>query len=55
MAQHLIIRVRWCDGYFEQFEALEARAGCDLLWIRLLDGATRHIPLRNVRWFSGLY
>ncbi len=51
----LIIKVRWWDGYFEQFEATEARAGSDLLWIKLVNGETRHIPLRHVRWFSGLY
>ena len=47
-----IVTVRWHDGYIEQFEAEEVRFGCDLLWIRLIDGANRHIPLRSVRWFG---
>ena len=48
------IKVRWWDGYLEEFVAIEARAGCDLLWVKLQDGQTRHIPLRHVRWFNGL-
>jgi len=47
-----IVNVRWWDGYLETFEASEARFGSDLLWLRLIDGANRHIPLRSVRWFS---
>lgn len=47
-----LVNVRWWDGYLEAFEADEARFGCDLLWLRLTDGANRHIPLRGVRWFS---
>jgi hypothetical protein len=50
-----VVSVRWIDGYYEEFDAVEARAGCDLLWIKLKSGNTRHIPLRSVRWFSGLY
>lgn len=46
------VTVRWHDGYMEVFEATEVRFGCDLLWMRLADGANRHIPLRSVRWFS---
>ena len=46
------VTVRWFDGYLEKFEATEARFGSDLLWMRLSDGANRHIPLRQVRWFS---
>jgi len=46
------VTVRWHDGYLEQFEAPEVRFGSDLLWMRLVDGANRHIPLRSVRWFS---
>jgi hypothetical protein len=47
------IKVRWHDGYFEEFNAKRARAGSDLLWMELENGETRHIPLRSVRWFSG--
>lgn len=50
----MLIKVRWWDGYFEEFIAKEARAGSDLLWLRLENGETRHIPLRQVRWFSGV-
>lgn len=52
---NIVVKVRWNDGYFERFKAAEARAGSDLLWIKLKNGETRHIPLRQVRWFSGLY
>ncbi len=44
--------VRWNDGYLEEFEVDEVRFGSDLLWLRLKDGVNRHIPLRQVRWFS---
>jgi len=44
--------VRWFDGYLEEFEASEVRFGSDLLWMRLTSGRNRHIPLREVRWFS---
>lgn len=50
------VTVRWWDGYLEHFEASEVRFGSDLLWMRLTtDGdhaQNRHIPLRQVRWFS---
>ncbi len=48
------VKVRWFDGYIEEFDAVEARAGAYLLWIKLEDGDTRHIPLAQVRWFNGL-
>jgi hypothetical protein len=46
------VAVRWFDGYLEEFEASEVRFGSDLLWMRLTNGKNRHIPLREVRWFS---
>ena len=46
------VTVRWHDGYMEEFEATEVRFGSDLLWMRLLNGQNRHIPLRSVRWFG---
>lgn len=46
------VTVRWFDGYLEEFEAIEVRFGSDLLFIRLVDGKNRHIPLRQVRWFG---
>ena len=46
------VSVRWSDGYLEEFEASEVRAGNDLLWMVLVTGQNRHIPLRTVRWFS---
>lgn len=48
----ITVNVRWGDGYLETFEASEVRFGRDLLWIRLINGPNRHIPLREVRWFS---
>ena len=50
----ITVKIRWWDGYFEQFKAIETRAGSDLLWVRLVNGETRSIPLRQVRWFSGV-
>ena len=46
------VYVRWWDGYFEAFEAEEVRFGSDLLWLKLSNGQNRHVPLRQVRWFS---
>lgn len=48
----ITVNVRWFDGYLETFECSEVRFGSDLLWMRLSDRKNRHIPLRNVRWFS---
>ena len=47
-----VVNVRWHDGYLEKFECNSVRFGSDLLWMRLLTGRNRHIPLRSVRWFS---
>ena len=44
--------VRWNDGYLEDFKCSDVRFGSDLLWMRLISGGNRHIPLRQVRWFS---
>lgn len=44
--------VRWFDGYMEEFETQEVRFGSDLLFLRLINGENRHIPLRQVRWFG---
>jgi len=49
--ENMKVNVRWLDGYLEYFEAIEVRFGCDLLWLKLKD-SNRHIPLRQVRWFS---
>jgi len=46
------VTVRWFDGYMEEFEATEVRFGSGLLWMRLTNGANRHIPLQQVRWFG---
>lgn len=47
-----IVNVRWFDGYLETFfDVDEVRFGSDLLWI-CGKGTNRHIPLRQVRWFS---
>jgi hypothetical protein len=52
LSQVNIVNVRWWDGYLEVFRARDVRFGCDLLWIVQEDGQNRHIPLRQVRWFS---
>ena len=44
--------VRWWDGYLERFNCTEARFGSDLLWLKLVGSKNRHIPLRQVRWYS---
>jgi hypothetical protein len=46
------VNVRWFDGYLEHFLCTDVRFGCDLLWLRLEGGLNRHIPLRQVRWYS---
>ena len=46
------VNVRWNDGYLEVFDCEEIGTGSDLLWMRLEDGGNRHVPLRQVRWFS---
>lgn len=46
------VTVRWSDSYLEEFEATEVRFSSDILFLRLADGKNRHIPLRQVRWFS---
>lgn len=46
------ISVLWTDEYLEDFEASEVRYGSDLLWMRLSNNKNRHIPLRDVRWFT---
>lgn len=46
------VTVRWHDGHLENFKCSKVRAGSDLLWMRLLTGQNRNIPLRSVRWFS---
>lgn len=48
----ILVSVRWHDGYLEEFTASEVRFGSDLLWMRLVSGQNRHVPLRTVRWFS---
>jgi hypothetical protein len=50
----MIIKVRWWDGYYEEFKAKRARSGAYILWIELDDGSDRWIPLTQVRWFGGL-
>jgi hypothetical protein len=47
----MTVKVRWFDGYYEEFEAIEVRSGAYILWVRLLKGE-RWIPLSQVRWFS---
>ena len=47
-----IVKVRWWDEYFETFDCTDVRFGSDLLWLILLGGNNRHIPLRGIRWFS---
>lgn len=51
--EKIIVNVRWWDGYLEVFECSEVRQGGHILWMRLMNGQNRTIPLlANVRWFS---
>jgi len=50
--EEIIVYVRWFDGYLEEFLCDEVRFGSDLLWLKLLSGKNRHIPVRQVRWYS---
>ena len=52
MEKDIIVNVRWFDGYLEEFECSEVRFGSDLLWLRLINKQNRHIPVRQVRWYS---
>lgn len=47
-----LVNVRWFDGYLEAFQCSQVRQGGDILWMRLVDGRNRTIPLEKVRWFS---
>lgn len=52
MVETWTVTVRWFDGYLERFEATcEPRFGCDMLWFET-ETSNRHIPLRQVRWYS---
>ena len=46
-----LVKVRWFDGYFEDFEAVETRVGNYHLWIKLVDGE-RWLPNHQIRWFE---
>lgn len=46
------VKVRWFDGYYEEFDAVEVRNGAYMLWVRLFSGSERWIPLSQVRWFD---
>jgi hypothetical protein len=48
----ILVNVRWFDGYLESFECEEVRFGSDLLFMRLISKENRHVPLRQVRWYS---
>ena len=52
MKEPIRVYVRWLDGYLEMFECDEVRHGHALLWMALVGGQNRHIPLTSVRWFS---
>ena len=46
------ITVRWWDGFKRTYNVSEYEPGCDYIWIHLLDGTSKWIPTRMVRWFS---
>ena len=46
------VTVRWFDGYLEEFDCEEVRFGAYILWMRLIGGRERIIPLTQVRWFG---
>lgn len=44
------VKIRWIDGYLEEFECNEIRFSGGLLWMKI-DGKNMHIPLYRVRYF----
>ena len=48
----IIVKVRWFDGYLDEFDVTEVSFEGGLLWMQLAGGENRHIPTREVRWFS---
>lgn len=40
------------DGQKEDFECTKVKFGCDFLWMKLIDGKNRWVPLRHVRWIG---
>lgn len=48
----IIVKVRWFDGYLDEFDVTEVSFEGELLWMQLAGGENRHIPTREVRWFS---
>jgi hypothetical protein len=47
-----IVKVRWFDGYYEEFQAEEVRVGNYHLWIKLVSGKERWLPNSQIRWFE---
>lgn len=48
----IIVNIRWLDSYLEVFKCQEVRFGWAFIWMRLVSGENRQIPLTSVRWFS---
>ena len=48
----IIVKVRWFDGCLDEFDVTEVSFEGELLWMQLAGGENRHIPTREVRWFS---
>lgn len=48
----IIVKVRWLDGYLDEFHTAEVRLEGSLLWMLLSGGENRHIPTTGIRWFS---
>lgn len=46
-----LVKVRWFDGYYEEFKATETRVGNYHLWVKLADGE-RWLPNHQIRWFE---
>lgn len=46
-----LVKVRWFDGYYEEFKATEVRVGNYHLWVKLVDGE-RWLPNNQIRWFE---
>jgi len=44
----ILVNVRWWDGYLETFECSEVRQGGHILWMKLMNGQNRTVPLVEI-------
>ena len=52
MIRRQTVEIRWMDAYIEVFATMATRFTNGLIWMKLMDGDERYIPLASVRWYS---